>query len=77
MLLLNVGDWSKVGNEVEFWVLVWIERMLDDYYKYGFFGFYVWKGVCVGIFWKGIFCDKFVVFFLIVENEEEYELGDI
>lgn len=50
MLLFNINERFKVGKEVIFWVLVLGERMLDDYYKYGFFGFYVWKGVCVGIF---------------------------
>lgn len=77
MLLLNAGDRSKVGNEVEPWASVRTERMSDDYYKYGPFGPHAWKGVCVGTPRKGTLCDKLVVFFSTVENEEEHELGDI
>lgn len=77
MLLLNMGDRSKVGDDVQPWASVRTERMPDDYYKYGPFGPHAWKGVTVGTPRKGTLCDKLVVFFSTVENEEEHELGDI
>jgi len=77
MLLLNQGDRSKIGKDVQPWASVRTERMPDDYYKYGPFGPHAWKGITVGSPRKGTLCDSLVVFFSTVENEEEHELGEI
>ena len=77
MLLLNFGERFKNWTEATPWASVRTERMPDDYYKYGPFGPHAWKGVAVGTPRRGTLCDKLVVFFSTVKNEEEHELNDI
>lgn len=75
--MLLLADKSKLAKDIQPWASVRTERMPDDYYKYGPFGPHAWKGVTVGSPRKGTLCDKLVVSYSTVENEEEHELGDI